>query len=565
MIHPKSGLLQLAAMLTQRGISKLVVSPGSRNAPVVSVLCKLEGMECFTVVDERSAGFFALGMAQQSGEPVALSCTSGTAVLNYGPAVAEAFYQRIPLLLLTADRPPEWVDQADGQTIRQNRVFELHVRKSVSLPADVNTMDDLWHAGRLCSEALNALNWPVAGPVHINLPFREPLYNLPETLLTAPKDIRVAKGAFMPDHSELEFLAEQWNRSRRKMILVGQMMPDDRIQQALERLSDDPSVVVLTETTSNVHNPRFVSVIDRSLSLMPDPADFYPDLLITIGGQVVSKRIKAFLRKAEGLQHWHIDPAEVHPDTYQQLRLSIPAQPSVFLPLFAGVAVPQQSGYTERWQKLQQMSRQLHEHYLSRCGFADLKVFELIFRNLPEDYDIQLSNSTPVRYAQLFEHPEGRRQFANRGTSGIDGNVSTAAGAAYASQKPTLLITGDLAFFYDTNGLWHKHISPELRIIVVHNGGGGIFRFIDGPSDSGLLERFFEASHQTSVGGIAQTFGLDYYYADNEQDFEGQLAQFFAPANRPAIFEVRTPSAKSASMLKCYFKFLTENRPEYDV
>lgn len=564
MIHPKSGLLQLAAMLTQRGIRKLVVSPGSRNAPVVSVLCRLAGMECFTVVDERSAGFFALGMAQQSGEPVALSCTSGTAVLNYGPAVAEAYYQRIPLLLLTADRPPEWVDQADGQTIRQNRVFELHVRKSVSLPAEVNTMDDLWHAGRLCSEALNALNWPVAGPVHINLPFREPLYNLPKTLSTAPKDIRVAKGAFMPDHSELEFLADQWNLSRRKMILVGQMMPDEKIQLELDRLADDPSVVVLTETTSNVHNPRFVSVIDRSLSLMTDPSDYYPDMLITIGGQVVSKRIKAFLRKAEDLQHWHIDPVEVHPDTYQHLRLSIPAQPSVFLPLFTGVAVPQRSDFADRWHKLQQMSRHLHENYLSRCGFADLKVFELIFRNLPEDYDLQLSNSTPVRYAQLFEHPKGRRQFANRGTSGIDGNVSTAAGAAYASKNHTLLITGDLAFFYDTNGLWHKHLSPKLRIIVVHNGGGGIFRFIDGPSDSGLLERFFEASHQTGVGGIAQTFGIEYYYADDEQGFEDQLAHFFAPADRPAIFEVRTPSAKSASMLKCYFKFLTENRPKND-
>ncbi len=559
MIHPKSGLLQLADMLVQRGIKRLVVSPGSRNAPIVSVLCRLSEIECYAIVDERSAGFFALGLAQQSGQPVALTCTSGTAVLNYGPAVAEAFYQRVPLLLLTADRPPEWVDQADGQTIRQNHVFELHVRKSVSLPVEVSNMDDLWYAGRLCSEALNALTWPVAGPVHINLPFREPLYNLPETMPAGLKDIRLAKGRFMPDQIEFQSLVDQWNNNGRKMILIGQMMPNDIIQQALKRLSDDPAVVVLTETTSNVYHTHFISAIDRSLSVMKDASAYYPELLITIGGQVVSKRIKAFLRNSENLQHWHIDPSENHPDTFQHLNLSIPADAAHILPLLAQSAIPRQSDFALRWQRLQLRSRDLHHQYLSKCGFADLKVFELIFKHLPIDFDIQLSNSTPVRYAQLFDHPAGRKQFANRGTSGIDGNVSTAAGAVMASGRPTLLITGDLAFFYDTNGLWHKHLSPLLKIIVVHNGGGGIFRFIDGPSDSGLLERFFEASHQTGVSGIALSYGLEYFFAEDALSFESQLAGFFAPMDRPAIFEVRTPASKSASMLKCYFKYLKEN------
>lgn len=560
MIHPKSGLIRLAGLLSERGIRRLVVSPGSRNAPVVSVLCRLSGMECFTIVDERSAGFFALGLAQQTGEPVALSCTSGSAVLNYGPAVAEAYYQRIPLLLLTADRPPEWVDQADGQTIRQQGVFDLHVRKSVNLPVEVASEDDLWFAGRLCSEALNALAWPVAGPVHINLPFREPLYNLPEVLPASSKDIRIARGHFQPAESELTQLTDLWNTCTRKMIIVGQMMPDAIVLNTLNQLSDDPSVAVLTETTSNACSPRFVSTIDRSLSVMPGVDEYQPEILLTIGGQVVSKRIKAFLRKSVNLQHWHIDNAESHPDTYQHLRLVIPARPDDFLPVLAASARPVASDFAAKWQSLQPTGALLHQQYLARCGFADLKVFELIFRHLPADYDIQLSNSTPVRYAQLFDHPVTRRQFANRGTSGIDGSVSTAAGAAYASGRPTLLITGDLAFFYDSNGLWHKHLPPNLKIIVIHNGGGGIFRFIDGPSDSGMLERFFEASHQTGAEGIARTFGLEFMYADNEEKLNEVLPDFFMSAETATVLEVSTPAAKSASMLKCYFKFLSDNK-----
>ncbi|MBK9291107.1 MAG: 2-succinyl-5-enolpyruvyl-6-hydroxy-3-cyclohexene-1-carboxylic-acid synthase [Bacteroidetes bacterium] len=559
MIHPKSGLLYLATLIRRRGIRRLVVSPGSRNAPIVSVLCNMPGMECYTIVDERSAGFFALGLAQQSGEPVALTCTSGTATLNYGPAVAEAFYQRIPLLLLTADRPPEWVDQADGQTIRQQGLFDLHVRKSVSLPAEVHNEDDLWFAGRLSAEALNALQWPVAGPVHINLPFREPLYNLPAEFPGEIKDISILRGEFLPHPQQLDKLVASWNGSTRKMILVGQMMPDPQVQEAVRLLAADPSVVVLTETTSNLYGHGFVSAIDRSLSVMPEPEAYEPEILLTLGGQVVSKRIKAFLRKAKNMQHWHVDPAHDSPDTYKHLNIHIPAAPSVFLPLLSGRIQRSESTFRQLWQQLQEKGKQLHDQYLDRCSFGDLKVYEVVFNHLPEDYDLQLSNSTPVRYAQLFDHPHGRRQFANRGTSGIDGSVSTAAGAALASGRPTLLITGDLAFFYDTNGLWHKHLSPDLKIIVIHNGGGGIFRFIDGPSDSGLLERFFEASHRTSAAGLASAYGLHYFVAGDIESLRRSLPAFFAPSDKPSILEVFTPAARSAAMLKCYFKFLASN------
>jgi 2-succinyl-5-enolpyruvyl-6-hydroxy-3-cyclohexene-1-carboxylate synthase len=560
MIHPKSGLISLAGLLIERGIRRLVVSPGSRNAPVVSALSQLPEFECFTIVDERSAGFFALGLAQQSGEPVALSCTSGSAVLNYGPAVAEAYYQRIPLLLLTADRPPEWIDQADGQTIRQHGVFNLHVRKSISLPAEISTDDELWFAGRLCSEALNALSWPVAGPVHINLPFREPLYNLPEGEPVAVKDIRVINGSFRPSVSEMGWIVDQWNTSRRKMIIVGQMTPDPVVHDALKQLSNDPSVVVLTETTSNMPAPNFVGTIDRSLAVMSEADDYQPDILLTLGGQVVSKRIKTFLRKVNHLQHWHVDTAELHPDTYQHLRLMIPARPADFLPLLAASFRPMESSFAQLWQKLHRVGAVLHQRYLQACSFADLKVFELIFNHLPAGYDIQLSNSTPVRYAQLFDNHKGWLQFANRGTSGIDGCVSTAVGAAYASGRPTLLITGDLAFFYDSNGLWHNHLPSNLKIIVIHNGGGGIFRFIDGPSDSGLLERFFEASHRTSAEGIASTFGLNYAYSNTEQSLVDALSAILLPSSGASVLEVSTPAAKSASMLKCYFKYLADNK-----
>jgi 2-succinyl-5-enolpyruvyl-6-hydroxy-3-cyclohexene-1-carboxylate synthase len=556
MIHDKTGLLHLAEMMVQRGIKTLINSPGSRNAPIVTVFCGHKDINCLSIVDERSAAFFALGMAQQLRQPVAIACTSGSAALNYAPAIAEAYYQRIPLIVLTADRPEEWIDQGDGQTIRQKNVFGPHVRKSVQLPQSTKNNDDIWYNDRLISEALNAAIYPVAGPVHINLPFSEPLYGFDHSLLTQPKDIRIIEPQQTLNAETLASLSTQWNRSKKKLVLVGQMLPDSKLQYELERLSADPSVAILSETTSNIYHPDFNSCIDRSLSAMANGEDFYPEILLTFGGPIVSKRIKSFFRKASIQAHWNIDPADLHVDTYQHLTHSIPMQAVSFLEQLNQNTVHSESDFKARWLKVHAHAREIHKNYLAKTSYSDLKIFETIIESIPDSAKIQLANSTPVRYSQLFEYKNSFQFDSNRGTSGIDGSLSTAAGAAFASERLTVLITGDLGFFYDSNALWNKHIPANLKIIVINNEGGGIFRFIDGPSDTGLLEPFFEARHQTSARYIAEAFGADYHLATDKASLTEQLGSFFEPSDRVAVLEIKSPARKSAEVLKCYFKEL---------
>ncbi|MBU1009762.1 MAG: 2-succinyl-5-enolpyruvyl-6-hydroxy-3-cyclohexene-1-carboxylic-acid synthase [Bacteroidetes bacterium] len=561
MPHEKTGLLHLADLMISRGIHDLIISPGSRNAPIISTFCNRPGMRCLSIVDERSAAFFALGMAQQSGRPVAIACTSGSAVLNYAPAIAEAYYQRVPLVVLTADRPVEWIDQGDGQTIRQKDVFANFIRKSVALPQTINSEEDLWFNDRLVAEALNSAMFPVPGPVHINLPFSEPLYDFPLTSAEVPKDISVLHQPVLLPGESLGELARLWNSSTRKIILVGQLPPCDVLQRQLISLSKDPSVVVLSETTSNVFHEQFIGCIDRCLSAMTKgtQTDFAPDMLLTFGTAVVSKRIKTFLRKSPVRVHWHVDPADLHMDTYQHLSHGIAMSPVNFFAQLMPHLTKCESDFAVKWQQLSLLAHKNHQQILAKAPWSDLQIMHSIFSHMPDNYAIQLANSTPVRYAQLFDFKAVHRFDSNRGTSGIDGSISTASGAAFASQRPTLLITGDLAFFYDVNGLWNKHLPANLRIIMVNNQGGGIFRFIDGPDSTGLLEDFFEARHQTSAKYLAMAYGLNYQEANDLQELNSLLPEFLTGTpTKAAILEINSPPEESASTLRNYFASLRQ-------
>ena len=551
----KSGLLNLARLMKTRGIQHLVVSPGSRNAPVVSIFCNDPFFECSVIVDERSAAFFALGMAMKLQKPVAIVCTSGSAALNYAPAVAEAFYQQLPLIVLTADRPVEWIDQGDGQTIRQKEVFRNYVKASFELPETIRSKDDSWFNDRLISEALNAAIYPSPGPVHINLPFTEPLYGFSMELETEPKNIQSVELAKTLTPKTLTDLTQIWQHSARKMILVGQQFPQHETEKLLDQFADFEDVIVLTETTSNLHNPDFINAIDRCLAIIgKETESFSPDLLLTFGGQIVSKRIKVFLRNADIKSHWQIDPVNWQMDTYQKLTLGIPMQAKDFLGQFISGINSQKSDYKKLWQAADTKSVGIHKQIMDGAPYSDIKVFDSLIKEIPSHYDIHLANSTPVRYAQLFDYKFPYQFFSNRGTSGIDGCSSTAVGACFVSQKPTLLITGDLAFFYDSNAFWNPYVSPLLKTIVINNQGGGIFRFIDGPAKTGLLETYFEARHQTNAKHLAETYSLKYFSADSISSLINVLPEFFSDQNKAALLEIQTPPEVSSEQLLSYFR-----------
>jgi 2-succinyl-5-enolpyruvyl-6-hydroxy-3-cyclohexene-1-carboxylate synthase len=560
MISEKAGIKNLVEICVQKGIEKIIISPGSRNAPLILAFSKHPGIECLSIVDERSAAFFALGIAQQSKKTVAIACTSGTATLNFAPAIAEAFYQKIPLLVLTADRPVEWIDQADSQTIKQNNIFSNYIKKTFQLPQKITSKDDIWYNDRIISEAINTCQFPDKGPVHINIPFTEPLYEGFEDKIKKPKIIETAFTETKLSEKQIKVLAAKWNKYDKKLILTGLLEPSSKLNQLLANISQDETVAILTETTSNLNYNNFLPCIDRIITTIFDDEknDFQPELLITLGSQIISKKIKAFLRKNKAIEHWHINPDVLHLDTYQCLTKNIPLTPVEFFSQLTNHIKHRQGEYFKTWKSRDIELEKKHEDFLSACEFSDMKVFETILKAIPENSNLQMGNSTPVRYIQLFKFKKQLTFNCNRGTSGIDGTVSTAAGAAFSSQKLTTLIVGDLGFFYDSNGLWNKYVSKNLKVIIINNGGGGIFRFIDGPSETEELEEFFVAEHNTNAENIAKTFNVNYFKANNQNGLKKALVDFYKPQEKAAILEINTPQKENAIILKNYFKHLKE-------
>lgn len=564
LLSNKVAVRDLVEICSSKGIKHVIVAPGSRNAPLTISFNRHPSFTCHSIVDERCAAFFAMGLAQQLNEPVAICCTSGTAVLNFASAIAEAFYQKIPLLILTADRPPEWVGQMDGQTINQSGIFSNYIKKSFDLPVDTDHKDDRWYTQRIVSEAIESTLYPEAGPVHINLPFREPLYELNDySNDPLPKVFDTTKTLLELPTSEIEKLQETWNQYSKILIVTGLLQPNEALNTALEELSNQSNVAILTETTSNVFGANFNRSIDRLIVSIEDEgtSEFEPELLITLGGPVVSKKVKAFLRKNKPQEHWHINASNDYIDTFQGLTKIIPLSPEKILPHFISASI-NKSSYRNIWLEKDNKLQGVFNNFLSEIEFCDLKAFENILDSIPNESVVQLANSTAVRYSNLFDQPSHKKLkcYSNRGTSGIDGTISTAVGSAKAKNELTTVISGDLSFFYDSNALWISPFPQNLKIIVINNKGGSIFRIIDGPAQLEELEPFFEVKHDLNAEHIAKTFGIDYYFCNNESNLKTHLDTVYnEKASSASILEISTDNKLNPDILKRYFKHLKEN------
>lgn len=561
--YPKKELAQLVVQRCLREqVRDVVISPGSRNAPLIIGFTNHPEMETYSVVDERSAAFFALGMAQQTRKPVAVVCTSGSALLNYYPAVAEAYYSRIPLVVISADRPPHLIDIADGQTIRQENVFQNHILFSASLKEldknssrkEVDQQDDL------IKKALK-IAAQQKGPVHINVPFDEPLYEVSDTMnLKLQDDPEVPVNSLLDeeplDEDELQQFADIWNKSRKKMVLAGVNFPDDMLQVQMNHIVKDAGVLVLTETTSNLHHGNFINSIDKLIAPLSEAElkELQPEILLTFGGMVVSKKIKQFLRKYPPKHHWHIDRF-VAPDTYHHLTHHFKVSPQLFFSQFFFLTEPGEGIYQKKWLDKKAARIKKHDLFLKNAPFSDLQVFETVLSQLPEKAILQLANSSVVRYTQLFDLKKELRVFCNRGTSGIDGSSSTAVGAALKRDEQTVLITGDISFFYDSNALWNKYLKSSFRIVLINNSGGGIFRFIPGPAETNALE-YFETPNHLNAKPLCDLYGLEYSRAATKEELTEKLSDFFDASEKPRLLEIFTPSTKNDRVLKDYFKEL---------
>ena len=551
MTYPKIPLAQsIIEILRAKGITNIVISPGSRNAPLTIGFASHPDFKCYSIADERSAAFFAVGMAQQIKKPVAVVCTSGSALLNYYPAFAEAFYSQIPLIVISADRPQSKIDIGDGQTIRQENVFANHSLFNANLTEEASDDNDF-----LINEAIHAA-FAKKGPVHINAPFEEPLYETVSELTVEPKIISSVATDFIYDEPISEY-ASVWNTSKKKLVLVGVNQPNAVEQKFLDQLANDPSVVVLIETTSNLHHPKFINTIDSIITPFThkDFLDFQPEILVTFGGMIVSKRIKAFLRKYQPNHHWHIDNLRAY-DTFGCLTKHFEATPNLFFQSFFMFAETVESNYNQWAQDIKALRQRKSLEYLAKIPFTDFKVFEKMIPALPKNSQLQISNSSPIRYAQLFDIEKSIEVFSNRGTSGIDGSTSTAIGAAVASKKPNVFIAGDIGFLYDSNALWNNYIPKNFKIILINNGGGGIFRILPGHDETPVFNTFFETSHCLTAEHLCKMYGLNYLTASTETTLEESLKAMFSNDEKPTLLEVFTPTLENDKVLLQYFNEL---------
>ena len=533
---------KLSQTITQlcvaKGIRNIVISPGSRNAPLTIGFTENKNFINYSIVDERCAAFFALGIAQQLDEPVALVCSSGSALLNYYPAISESYYSDIPLVILSADRPSELINIGDGQTIQQENVFQNHILESANcIEGD---------AYNLFNEAIinSALNTAISkkGPVHINLPFSEPLYKTTENLTITLKSTPILVAA---------------KKVNEDLIPVGVLKPNSIEKKYLDILAKDESIIMLTETTSNLHNKNFFPAIDQLIASFDknELIDFEPEILLTFGGMVISKKIKALLRGYSPKEHWHVDPKKAN-DTFFYLTHHFKTTVNLFFKELLPKIVTVKSNYQSNYLSVKRYRLKRHKEYISIIPYSDLKIFSAIVNIMPKNMQLQLSNSSTVRYAQFFNFDKCIDVFSNRGTSGIDGSTSPAIGAAVVSKKETLCITGDLSFLYDSNALWNNYMPSNFKIIVINNGGGGIFRILPGEKNTDNFDTYFETKHQFTAFHLCEMYNLEYTMIHHESELNQNLKSFFSSSDTPKLLEIFTPSEINDQVLLEYFNFL---------
>ena len=551
----------LLDILSAKGLNQIVCSPGSRNAPLLIAAAARPQLKKHFVVDERSASFMALGISLVSKNPVALVCTSGTALLNYAPGVAEAYYQGIPIIVISADRPPQWIDQDDSQTIHQENVLSNFVKKSFNFPSDKYTDKELiWYVNRMVNEAYICAISGKPGPVHINIPLSEPLNGKLERQEFSRRIIDLLTPDAFNNKEIIKKLAEKAAESK-ILLTAGFMQPDANLQKVVSRFCKFKNVAVMAETISNLHLKEEDYKIDSVLTSFTSEIldNLKPDIVITIGGSLISRKLKEYLRRnSKNIEHWSIGTSNIVSDPFMSLTLKIEIESRRFfrnlnseLRKKSKKFNSEVSDYSTQWSELRKISSSLKDTYIDLCKWSELKAFEIILKNLPSDYNLFLSNGTAIRYAQIINYRLPHASYCNRGVSGIDGSVSTAIGGAMEYKGKTLLITGDLSMAYDITSLSLKEVPDRFKIIVIDNQGGGIFRFI--PSTSNLIEReeYLCQTPLLPLKELSDGYNWDYFEINNEISLIEKLPLFLKNPHK-SIMKVICNGEESAKILKQY-------------
>ena len=559
MYSNKENVNILTALLVAHGVRHAVVCPGSRNAPIVHNLNECPDIACYPVTDERSAGFYALGMSQALTkpvcveEPVVVCVTSGTALLNLAPAIAEAYYQRWPLVVISADRPPQWIDQLDGQTLPQPDAVGRFVAKAVSLP-EPRDDEERWYCNRLVNEAL--LKSREGFPVHINVPIAEPLFSFTTQTLPVQRKIELI-GSLMNNRLFHETFLSAFFQARKPMVIVGQTYFDDSCMAA-DLYEIGAYAVVLSESLTNtVERCHF----DEVLPLLEGDDSYKPDFILYLGGTLVSKRLKRFIRGLSDVSVWSVSEDGAVYDTFMHLtgiiKGSVYEATVLLMDAIEQSTATHTETFVERWNRLLQRAGAHADAYEPAYSqMAAVKWFERSVgeKKISKKASFHYANSTAIRLANIYAC---HYVYCNRGVNGIDGSLSTAAGFSLVRDDTVYCVIGDLSFFYDQNALWNQNLKGNFRVLLLNNGKGGIFNMLPGLEQSPVRDSFVAASHQTSAEGICQQNHVVYLRADDmEQMQKGIETLLSLESDRPVLLEVFTNASEDESAYRLYFKQL---------
>ncbi|MGC4022073.1 MAG: 2-succinyl-5-enolpyruvyl-6-hydroxy-3-cyclohexene-1-carboxylic-acid synthase [Cyclobacteriaceae bacterium] len=560
-------IYDIAELCAQKGVTQAVLCPGSRCAPLTLAFARHDDIRVRTFSDERSAAFVAMGIAQQTQSPSILVCTSGSASYNFAPAVAEAFFQEIPLIVFTADRPKEWIDQLDGQTIRQLNIFGAHVKKSFTLPEDYEHPDAVWFIHRIINEAINLSQEYPKGPVQINAPFREPLYPTVGEKISFSKNIKVIdakKTLSNLSPTDIESFQGRLNGFSKILVLAGQNDFDDELRKTVDKFSATHRAPIVGDILSNLHSSQnVIRQADTFLGACGESVkkSLQPELLITFGKSIISKNTKLFLRNYKPNEHWHIQPAGTAADTFQSLTEVIHCDPKSFFKSLTIIdspknfSVQKKENFLRIWEAEEHRTVLSANKYFENHSFSEISIVKDFIAQLPARCNLHLANSMSVRYANLIGLEAGKKGihvYSNRGASGIDGCTSTSVGHALSHETPNFLLTGDLAFFYDRNAFWHNYSLPNLHVLVLNNHGGIIFNMIDGPGSVSELGDFFVTKQKLTAKNLAQEFDFDYLHVDSQKKIKNSLKDFFIFDGKTKILEFETGQEENKEAYKNY-------------
>ncbi len=510
MYSNKSNVNILTSLLVSHGIHHAVVCPGSRNAPIVHNLYECPQIHCYSVTDERSAGFYALGMSQCLNEPVVVCVTSGTALLNLAPAVAEAYYQHRSIIVVSADRPQQWIDQLDGQTLPQPDALGRFVGKAVSL-LEPKDDEEYWYCNRLVNEALIVRHIPV----HINVPISEPLFEF--SVESLPKERKIECQWADISSVALNHVAHMFMQAQRPMLISGQPM-----------------------------NPH----LDEAVVVIGDDESYVPDFVLYVGGSIVSKRLKRFLRKAK--ETWIVNGTGEVTDTFMNLTNIIQGDGEVVADYIRFMLEQQPHPFVQKWEELLKKIRSKAQTF--EPSYSQMAAVQYFESHVSKDAVIHYANSTAIRLANIYaEHPV----YCNRGVNGIEGSLSTAAGYSCVTDDTVFCVIGDLSFFYDQNAFWNQNLRGNLRILLLNNGKGGIFNMLKGLEQSPARDRYVAAAHTTSAEGICLQSKVSYLSAHNAEEMQKGIDYLLsAHCDALVLLEVFTDAIEDEQVYKAYYRTL---------